>query len=111
MIESEADFAQALTLHSAPQQVAIFGIEQQEASAARAHQFTADGAVLAPDIVPAINALVGSAGSASLFVQPMLVRQLAEAPRITLFQRQLDALAQLLDEMQVVEHGVIAHFG
>src|SRR5689334_3177682 len=104
MIESEADFAQPFTLHGTPQRITILGIEQQETAAARAHQFAADGAVFAPDLVPAVNALVRSAGRASLFVQPMLVHQLPKAPRIALLERQLDALAQLLDEMQVVEH-------
>src|ERR1700737_4770417 len=102
MIESEADFAQPFPLHGAPEQVAIVGIEQQKASAARAHQLAADCPIFAADLVPAIYAVVRSAGRACFFVQPMLMHQFPKAARMALLQRQLDAHAKLLYEMQVV---------
>src|SRR5271154_6966660 len=111
MVESETNLAQPFALHDAPQQVAILGIEQQKTSAARAHQLAADRTVFAAELVPAVYTVVGSAGGASFLVHPVLVHQLAEAPCIALLQSQLDTLAQLLDEMQIIEHGRVASFG
>src|SRR5215469_771407 len=87
VIESEADFAQTFLGHGFAERVAIVGVEEQESAAARADQLTADGAVLAADFIPAIDAIVGSAGRALLFAQPVLVQQLAEAARVAFFER------------------------
>jgi len=41
----------------------------------------------------------------------MFVHQLAKAARVALLEGQLDAQAELLDEVQIVEHGCVAQLG
>src|ERR1035438_2266871 len=78
MIEGEANFPEPFPLHRGPQRVPVLGIEQQEPAAARAHQFSAYRAVLASDVVPAIDFLVRGSRRPFLFVQPMLMHQLSK---------------------------------
>ena len=111
MVEREPDLAQAFGVHRAAKRIPIIGVKQQEAAATRAHQLAADGAILAANFIPAIDAGVRGARRTLPFVQPMFVHQLAKTPRVTGFQRLLDALAKLLGEMQVVQHRRIAQLG
>src|SRR5580693_4281149 len=92
MIKGEADFPQPFFLHDAPQSIAVLGVEQQETAAARSNQFSAHRPVLVTDVVPPVDFLVRGPRRPFALVQPVLMHQLAEAPSIAGFERQLDAL-------------------
>src|SRR5207245_9452532 len=86
----------------------VLRIEEEEASAARPDQLAAECPVPHGEIVPTIDRVVAHPAAAPLLMLPVHVHQLGEAVEVSPLERLLALEAELLGEMQVLDHGRIA---
>src|SRR5262249_4956069 len=107
-VEAEAHFAQAGLRHRVTQAGLIFSIEHQEAAAARADQLAAERAVLHRHLIPRVNLAIAHSAAALLLILPVDIHQFSELPEVARLQRLLALIAELLDEMQILDHALVA---
>src|SRR5262245_19112072 len=107
-VEAEAHLAQARLRHRPPQTHLLLGVEHQEATAAGTDQLAAQRPVRLRQLVPLVDPVVAHRTAALLLVFPVDVHQLGEAHQVAGLHRFLALVAQLLDEVQVVHHRLVA---
>ena len=102
---------QAFFAHGAPEHFFVGRIKHQEAAAACPNQFTAEGAMGHGVIIPVIDVLIAHAGAADFFSLPMYVHQAGKFFQIVGFECTQRLVAEILGEVQIIEHCLIIGFG
>src|SRR5579872_953341 len=108
VIETEGQFRKAVSAHGAAKTQRVLGVEQQEATAARADELAADGAVLKRMRITAIDAIVAHASRAGAFVRPVLIQQLPVATRAAFLQLVARRQAELFRKVEILDHLLVA---
>src|SRR5258705_10696620 len=93
------------------QLVSVASVEQQKAAAARTDKFAANGSILHAEVIPLIDMGIAHATGPALLVLPMLMHQRAKLRRLTRFKKRFALQPELLDEMQVGDHVLVAALG
>ena len=82
-IETEFQFTQTSIAHCCAQAIFIFfAVEHEEATAAGAGNFAADGAVGLGEFIPGVDVRIGNAIGEALFDLPMDIEEFSEATQI-----------------------------
>src|SRR5260370_16076724 len=104
-IKTEVHFAESRLNHRRPQTAPIVGVKQQEATSARTYQLAAGcSAAFARQVVKLVHPLVSHTCRTTALAHPMFVHKLAEVADVSGFQGVSDLEAELLDEMETLEH-------
>src|SRR5204863_5008943 len=87
VLEREAHLAQPLPCHRLAERCLVLGVEEQKAAASGPDELAADGARLAPCLVPAVDRVARHPLGPAALVLPVLVEQLAAAATLALLSR------------------------
>ena len=110
-VEAESDFLQALFAHGVAELFLVASVEHQEATAAGANEFAAEGAVGHGVIIPIVDDGVAHAGAADFFALPMHVHEAGKFVEVAGFEAFEGFVAELFGEMHVVEHRLVVALG
>src|SRR5260370_25728908 len=95
-VKTEPDFSQACLEHGAAQTSLVFGVEEQEASAAGANQLAGEGAIRQRQSVPGVDLTIAHVRRALLLVLPVFRHQRSKLPEISCLQSLLTLQTELL---------------
>ena len=109
-IESEADLFKPGGGHGLAEPGTLFAIEHEEAASAGADELAADCTILHGQVVPMVDTLIAHLWRPLFFVFPVQVHQLAESASVAIFKGLLRFTANLLDEVEVGDHGQVFKF-
>src|SRR5437016_2571680 len=107
-IEMHADLAQSGFPEHAAKPCFVFGVEHEEAAAARADELPAQRSIGARHLIVFVDARVGHRFRAAFLQLPVLVHDRRKAAEVALFHRFLAFISEALDLMQMLDHPRIA---
>src|SRR5439155_10482580 len=110
-VEGETNLLKPGGSHGVAQLVTVAGVEQQKSAAPRTDKLAADGAVLHAKIIPLVDLGIAHSAGPALLVLPMLMHQRAKLRRLAGLEKRFTFQSEFLDEMQVVDHLLVAVFG
>ena len=109
-IKTEAHFLQARRAHRVAQPGLVLRVLQPEAAAARADELAAERAAGQREVIPLVDLGIAHAAAALLLALPVNVHQPRELGEVAAFERGLALQAEVFDEVQILDHGLVVRF-
>ena len=88
----------------------VLGVKHQEAAAARTDEFAAKRAAGQREVIPFVDLGIAHAAAALLFALPVDIHQPRKFIQIARFQGGFALQAEIFDEVQILDHGLVVGF-